>query len=212
MLRFVSQRQTLGQTRGVPNNNCDDLPADGSLPVDAGAPLGSLDPLLSGAVVDLGTLSKPRLASVASAATAAIGHIFPRWIRRNIDENWGVNGPRAMLLVVVTKHGRLTMSQAARALDVTPRAITGLVDGLEAEGLLRRQTDSVDKRVVHILPTELAIEKANKLLPQHETRFAELFDVFSEDELRTFVKLMRKLSTKIKSDLHSHDTTGAADN
>ncbi|MEO0024225.1 MAG: hypothetical protein RL196_666 [Actinomycetota bacterium] len=165
-----------------------------------------LDPLLAGAALDLSSMSHPRLALVASAATAAIGHIFPRWIRRNIDENWGVNGPRAMLLVVVTKHGRLTMSQAARALDVTPRAITGLVDGLEAEGLLRRENDESDKRVVHILPTQLAIEKANKLLPQHESRLAELYSIFDEDELRTFVKLMRKLSVRIKADLHYQET------
>ena len=176
----------------------------GQLPADSVA----LDPMLAGVPLDLNSMSHNRLALVASAATAAIGHVFPRWIRRNIDSNWGVNGPRAMLLVVVTKHGRLTMSQAARALDVTPRAITGLVDGLEAEGLLRRETDAGDKRVVHILPTELAVEKANKLLPQHESRFAELFEVFNEDELRTFVRLMKKLSTRIKTDLHSAESTG----
>jgi len=165
-----------------------------------------LDPLLTGAPIDVSALSGSRLALVASAATTSLSHIFPRWIRRNIDDNWGVNGPRTMLLVAVTKRGRLTMSQASRALDITPRAVTGLVDGLEAEGLIRRQTDAVDKRVVHILPTELAIEKANKLLPQHESRFAELFEVFDEDELRTFVKLMRKLSSRIKMELHSSET------
>jgi len=143
---------------------------------------------------------------VASAATARLGHVFPRWIRRNVDEDWGVNGPRAMLLVIVTKHGGLTMSQASRILDVTPRAITGLVDGLEEEGLLLRQVDEVDKRVVRILPTERAVEKANKLLPQHEARFAELFNIFSDDELRTFVKLLERLSIRIKDDLQLQDT------
>ena len=185
----------------MPNTKPEDTTATA---VDSSNSL-KLDPLLAGAALDLNSMSRARLALVASAATAAIGHIFPRWIRRNIDENWGVNGPRAMLLVVVTKHGRLTMSQAARALDVTPRAITGLVDGLEAEGLLRRENDEVDKRVVHILPTQLAIEKANRLLPQHESRLAELYSIFDEDELRTFVKLMRKLSVRIKADLHSQE-------
>jgi DNA-binding MarR family transcriptional regulator len=170
-----------------------------------------LDPLLKGEVPDLTVLTHNRLALVASAATARLGHVFPRWIRRNVDEDWGVNGPRAMLLVIVTKHGGLTMSQASRILDVTPRAITGLVDGLEAEGFLRREPDSKDKRVVHILPTERAVEKANRLLPQHEARFAELFDVFNTDELRTYISLLSKLANRIKSELHAQEQTDEKD-
>jgi len=164
-----------------------------------------LDPLLSGEIPKLDGLPHTRLALIASAATGRLGHLFPRWIRRNIDADWGVNGPRTMLLVIVTRHGGLTMSQAARILDVTPRAITGLVDGLEAEGFLRRQPDATDKRVVHILPTDLSVEKANKLLPQHESRFAELYDVFSTDELRTYIDLISKLSNRIKADIQAGD-------
>jgi len=177
------------------SNSRDDLSRDSS----------TLDPILTGRLPDLTELPHNRLALVASAATARLGHVFPRWIRRNVDEDWGVKGPRAMLLVVVTKHGGLTMSQASRILDVTPRAITGLVDGLEAEGFLRRETDSNDKRVVHILPTERAVEKANRLLPQHEARFAELFDVFNTDELRTYIGLLSKLANRIKSELHAQE-------
>jgi DNA-binding MarR family transcriptional regulator len=162
--------------------------------------------LLAGQVPDLDGLPHNRLALVASAATARLAHLFPRWIRRNIDADWGVNGPRTMLLVIVTRHGKLTMSQAARILDVTPRAITGLVDGLEAEGFLKREPDENDKRVVHILPTSLAVEKANKLLPQHESRFAELYDVFSTDELRTFIGLISKLSNRIKADIYAGES------
>ena len=166
----------------------------------------TLDPILLGRLPDLTELSHNRLALIASATTARLGHLFPRWIRRNVDEDWGVNGPRAMLLVIVTKHGGLTMSQAARILDVTPRAITGLVDGLEAEGFLKRETDSHDKRVVHILPTELAVDKANKLLPQHEARFAELYDIFNTDELRTYIALSSRLANRIKDELQAQDT------
>ena len=190
------RRPTLRQTRGVPTRRTESA----SNPSRAAS---GLDPLLSGQVPNLDGLPHNRLALVASATTARLGHLFPRWIRRNIDADWGVNGPRTMLLVIVTKHGRLTMSQAARILDVTPRAITGLVDGLEAEGFLRREHDEVDKRVVHILPTDLAVEKANKLLPQHESRFAELYDIFSTDELRTYIDLISKLANRIKTDLHA---------
>jgi DNA-binding MarR family transcriptional regulator len=70
---------------------------------------------------------------------------------------------------------------------------------------LRRQPDATDKRVVHILPTDLSVEKANKLLPQHESRFAELYDVFSTDELRTYIDLISKLSNRIKADIQAGD-------
>ncbi|MEY4367374.1 MAG: hypothetical protein RLZ28_789, partial [Actinomycetota bacterium] len=64
---------------------------------------------------------------------------------------------------------------------------------------------------VHILPTERAVEKANRLLPQHEARFAELFDVFNTDELRTYISLLSKLANRIKSELHAQEQTDEKD-
>jgi DNA-binding MarR family transcriptional regulator len=57
---------------------------------------------------------------------------------------------RARLLRVLDDDGPLVMSELSRALDVTPRAVTGLVDGLEADGFARRTEHPSDRRATLI--------------------------------------------------------------
>ncbi len=62
---------------------------------------------------------------------------------------------RARLLRVLDDDGPLSMSELSRALDVTPRAVTGLVDGLESDGFARRTEHPSDRRttLVELTPT-----------------------------------------------------------
>jgi DNA-binding MarR family transcriptional regulator len=45
--------------------------------------------------------------------------------------------------------GRVTMGELAEMLDVSPRTVTGLVDHLERDGLVRRVDDPHDRRSVY---------------------------------------------------------------
>ena len=58
----------------------------------------------------------------------------------------GLTQPRARLLRTLDEGGPQVMSELSRALDVTPRAVTALVDGLEADGLVRRCVHPHDRR------------------------------------------------------------------
>lgn len=58
--------------------------------------------------------------------------------------------PRARLLYVLDEGGPLLMSELGRALDITPRAVTGLVDGLEADGFARRAEHPSDRRATFV--------------------------------------------------------------
>jgi DNA-binding MarR family transcriptional regulator len=58
----------------------------------------------------------------------------------------GLTPARARLLRVLDDDGPQLMSELSRALDVTPRAVTGLVDGLEADEFARRTEHPSDRR------------------------------------------------------------------
>lgn len=62
-----------------------------------------------------------------------------------IATEFGLTGPQARLLVQL---GDPTpMSQLAERLDCDPSNVTGLVDRLQARGLLERRVDEADRRV-----------------------------------------------------------------
>ena len=50
--------------------------------------------------------------------------------------------------------GRMTMGDVAEMLDVSPRTVTGLVDNLERDGLVKRVDDPRDRRSIYAELTE----------------------------------------------------------
>lgn len=67
----------------------------------------------------------------------------------------GLSHARARLLHVVADEGPQVMSALSDALDITPRAVTALVDRLESDNLVRRCEHPTDRRstVVELTPT-----------------------------------------------------------
>jgi DNA-binding MarR family transcriptional regulator len=66
--------------------------------------------------------------------------------------------PQLKVLFVVVGLGRATMTQLARAVDMTLSTATGVADRLVAHGLVRRVNDEIDRRLVWLEPTEASAE------------------------------------------------------
>jgi DNA-binding MarR family transcriptional regulator len=103
--------------------------------------------------------STPGASSAAPAAavdtadrlhSAAI-HLLRR-LRRQ-DDAAGLGGPRLSALSVIVHAGPITIGDLATAEQVRPPTITRLVAALEAEGLVRREIDPDDRRIVRLHPT-----------------------------------------------------------
>ncbi|MFM5905424.1 MAG: MarR family winged helix-turn-helix transcriptional regulator [Micrococcales bacterium] len=144
-------------------------------------------------------LSVPELQMLATGLTSRLSNLFKRWLDRTTAGNPDLNGPRLRLLGLVASHKTVTMSEAAVLLDVTPRAITRLVDGLEADGFLQRQPNSVDKRVFELSVTPVGQERIEKLMPGHLAQVRELFSELTAEELQTYIQLNFRLMRKLKS-------------
>jgi DNA-binding MarR family transcriptional regulator len=78
-------------------------------------------------------------------------HLLRR-LRRE-DEESGLTGPRISALSVLVFGGPLTLGELAAAEQVRPPTMTRLVLALERAGLVRRERDPDDRRVVRIRAT-----------------------------------------------------------
>jgi DNA-binding MarR family transcriptional regulator len=80
-------------------------------------------------------------------------------------ERFGLSEGRFQILVRL-KHqasGRFTMGELAEMLDVTPRTVTGLVDNLVRDGLVKRVDDPNDRRSVYAELTDQGRERIETL-------------------------------------------------
>jgi len=93
----------------------------------------------------------PRERTVAERLHAAAIHLLRR-LRRQ-DDAMGLTPARASALSIMVFGGRVTLGQLAQAEQVSAPTITRLVVGLERDGLVRREDDPDDGRVVWLQAT-----------------------------------------------------------
>lgn len=102
-------------------------------------------------------------------------------------------------------HGPTTQQSLAVAMQVTPRNVTGLVDGLVASGHVTREPHPTDRRATLVTPTahgasaiaelerlydDLARDLFGDLAPERLGEFVETVD----DTIARFAALMEELS------------------
>jgi DNA-binding MarR family transcriptional regulator len=109
--------------------------------------VGDARPRASGAVGAPGDAASELADRLHSAAI----HLLRRL--RRVDMTTGLSGPRLSALSVIVFGGPLTLGELAAAEQVKPPTMTRLVRALEARGLVTREADERDGRVVRLRAT-----------------------------------------------------------
>lgn len=89
--------------------------------------------------------------------------------------------------------GTGTTRDLARSMGVTTGNITGLVDKLEAEGLVVRERSTQDRRVVYLRPTPKGSRVVAGLREAVTTEVAKAFDAWSVADLERLDALLRRI-------------------
>ena len=123
-------------------------------------------------------------------------HLLRRLRREDVKA--GLTGPRLSALSVVVFGGPITLGDLATAEQVKPPTMTRLVRALEEEGLVRREADARDGRIVRLRATT----KGQTLLAAGRTRrvqkLSEPFASLTEAEQRTLRDAAEILARVIK--------------
>jgi DNA-binding MarR family transcriptional regulator len=106
--------------------------------------------------------------------------------------------PQANLLFVIAhKKEGVSVKELAEISGVTPGAITQFTDALVARGLVMREGDPADRRVVKLKVTKSAIEQFERFRQEHLSSFAKTFEVLSDDEIQQLITLMGKIESSL---------------
>ncbi len=102
-----------------------------------------------------------------------------------------------VLMILEGATEALCPHQIGERLLVTRGTVTGLLDSLEKQGLVRRIPHPEDRRMLLIQSTERARAVLEKLLPQHFPGEAELMSALSETEKESLVLLLGKIQAHL---------------
>ena len=102
----------------------------------------------------------------------------------------GLTSARVHLLWVLGSTGPSTQQALALALEVTPRNVTGLVDGLVASGHVTREAHPGDRRATLVTPTPRGTSAIEGLTTSHADLAQRLFGDVPTDRLAVFAEVL----------------------
>jgi len=94
------------------------------------------------------------------------------------------------LLMQVAFEEGINQQTCARRMNVTKGNITQHLDRMEKLGLVRRQKQG---RTNYLYLTEMGTELVDNFMPIHDQRVKEILSILTQEELRQFQSILRKL-------------------
>lgn len=89
--------------------------------------------------------------------------------------------------------GHMTQGEVSAKVLKSSSNMTTVIDNLERDGLVRRERNANDRRVIHVHLTEAGKGKVEAVLPGHVAALVEEFKVLSASEQETLGELCKKL-------------------
>ncbi len=110
------------------------------------------------------------------------------------EQDSGLTASRIHLLWTLGHAGPSTQQTLATALSVTPRNVTGLVDGLVASGHVTREPHPTDRRATLVTPTRLGRHTIRDLRDSHDDLARQLFGMVPARRLAAFVSTLDEIT------------------
>ncbi len=111
----------------------------------------------------------------------------------------GLSRARTSVLWALHQRGPSTQRELADLIGVTPRNVTGLLDGLEADGFAERGRHPTDRRASLVRLTGKGTETMAGLVEEYRAGYDWLFDGVPAEHLEAFVSVACTVMDRMRS-------------
>lgn len=102
-----------------------------------------------------------------------------------------------ILFLLKQKNGQ-TMTELSQVLRLDNSTLTGLIDRMEKNGLVQRNSNPVDRRSSHIYITETGLAECKGAATVIRQTNEEIKAGFSQDDIMAFTKVLKAFFRKFK--------------
>ena len=118
--------------------------------------------------------------------------------------------PQFHVLLILMERGPTTLSELASILDISAPSTSSIVDRMEERGLLVRERDTVDRRIVHVRASELGRSTAEEMMGMKRELLQSLLDRMTDQELGDFVGGLKALQSALSRTQGAATSPGTA--
>ncbi len=115
-----------------------------------------------------------QLDHLSTVFSKVIGHIYlAPYSNDTFNE---MTGAKKKIMFFLSMHGPQKMSDVARQVSVTMSGATGIVDRLVRAGLVQRENDPSDRRVIRVALSPVGLKTVKEMNKIHERRLEEVME------------------------------------
>ena len=112
-------------------------------------------------------------------------------------ETSGLTPPQIHTLLSLGHDGGLAMGELARRGGITEKTMTGIVDRLEAAGLVQRERDPADRRLVRVRLTEPGRGTCSTIESHIKARMRGFFALLGRDDRCALRRILENLHQRL---------------
>ncbi|MEE8382520.1 MAG: MarR family transcriptional regulator [Thermodesulfobacteriota bacterium] len=109
------------------------------------------------------------------------------------------------LLTCFSDREELTMTELSRNLGVSMPTMTAMVDRLVNSKVVKRERDTIDRRVVRAMLTDLGRKVLKKLVRIRRKEMEKILINLSEEEMKDFITSMEMVARLLAKARHKRD-------
>ncbi len=112
---------------------------------------------------------------------------------RKLAATHQITGPQLCCLMTIAENGPTTATAVAQDVYLSASTVVGILDRLQEKGLVQRQRDSKDRRLVHVTVTEKGREMVANAPSPLQDKLAEALKDLPESEQTTIAHALERI-------------------
>lgn len=117
-----------------------------------------------------------------------------------LEQAHAITQPQLVCLRAITASGRCTQSDLSREVHLSASTLVGVIDRLEAKGLVTRTRDQDDRRRIFLAPTAAGLRKAEVAPEPLHQRVSQALGELPLAEQRRIERALSRLVTLLEAE------------
>jgi DNA-binding MarR family transcriptional regulator len=111
---------------------------------------------------------------------------------------FGLTGPQLTVVKVLEQLGDLSLSSLSARIRAQNSTVTGIIDRMEREDLVRRERSEADRRIVHIALTDKGKELADKIEVQPMQIFRQALGSLPRKDIEELFRILGAVQRRVR--------------
>jgi MarR family transcriptional regulator, organic hydroperoxide resistance regulator len=122
-----------------------------------------------------------------------------RRLTKGMAREVGLTGPQLTVIKLLEAFGDLSLSSLSERIRAQNSTVTGIIDRMEREGLVRRERSTTDRRVVFIRLSDKGRRLASGVDVEPMAIFRAALMSLTRDDARDLLRILTKLQREVRA-------------